>query len=343
VKEWNFAKNMAADCESTDWALVIILTLLCILIAIREIQEKLEKITKVVVYTILVNYFLAFVYIDFLAEYVTESAGRWAMAIAIVIVLVAVGVFSYREMAFTFALVLMVARGLPLYVSLPFGFLTAVIVGYIVVCGRLADLAEMVVDSAVLAIDIAIGLVAIFANVRDSNAPVDCTSKHINMVLLCTDACQTVVTDDSTSNRAYWIILAGVLAALRIGYVYYYVVCNRPTARTEQDKRRCCPCLQKRTYKDVRLEAVEAAESSVMKKRQSKSDDNDAKELDPNDRYAITDDAPEDEKMDEEEEKPSKKSDDDDNDDSQTDTEQAHTAESKRKESKDSVELEVNA
>lgn len=242
-------------CEAWDWGITVVVTIICVALFGWYRKDRLELLVKVFVYGILIMYFLDFLYIDFLSPYLTSEALRWLAAIAIIVALILAAYISWKELVFTFIMVLMIARGLPIAATLSLSLLSAMVVWAIFCCGKVADLAEVYIDSFTIAINVAIGLVSMFANVRDGNAPDDCDSKHINMLLVCSSTCKSVVVDDETANRAYWIIVAGAIGFGRFLYIYYLTVYNKPTARTTEDKN-CCPCWQKRKYVDIREEAL---------------------------------------------------------------------------------------
>ena len=129
-----------------------------------------------------------------------------------------------------------------------------------------------------------LGLIGLFANTRDANAPDTCVSKHINMFIIVDQECGSILTNIEV--EAPWITYICVVIALAVIRFVALIMgarCLQPVPQSNQRKEAqcgCCPCLKRglppTSDNFSELAKTEAPEGQEMTERSSKHDDDDA-------------------------------------------------------------------
>jgi hypothetical protein len=271
------------SCETWDWIVTPFITVACLGIWFLERRMNPGKLLQLPPVIILTVYFMNYLYVVYLGDYFTSLAAAWIVSAGVAVVLLLGGFFLRQELIGTAVFVFMVTQGMPLYASIPLSILMGVLVWLIIMYQKIADLTEMLFNCIVLSMDIAISIVSMISNARSINAPALCESNHINMFIICSKSCESVLSDDDTTSRYYWGATALVLAVIRFGWLYAINVCNKPPQITKKEKEYswCCCCINgyagpryvtATTTADTATKALECAEKSVKLKKKKKCD-----------------------------------------------------------------------
>jgi hypothetical protein len=233
---------MTSSCVGWDWGIVVILTLLVAAVFLFYCEFVLEKPIQVFAALLLLVYAADYLYLTYLVGYFTTSALGWVLAFLIVGLIYILAYFVNNAWFGTMVVILMLTDGHVWWIaglaSFFGGGFVALVVWYFSGKRQIKDLGDLIVYSLVLSTCLAAGIVGIFANSRDDNAPDACESKHINILFVCDDLCGTVVTNNGISAPYQaWVAMLIVPALLRIAIILVVRGCNSPPARTDAEKR----------------------------------------------------------------------------------------------------------
>ena len=199
-----------------------------VLIFVAKRELYLGAIIRVLNAVLLGVYFGEYIFLVWVQEYVNQESVAIVVAV-IVVIIVLILLYWLDNAALMLGLVVVMASyGLVWWavglISIAFVAFAAVVIWQ----NELSYLSMCMLDSAVLSVDLMASLVGLFTNFWPSNAPLNCGLNHVNMILICQNACGSILTDGNVKWPAYaWGILVGALTAARFFWVYWKEVCGR--------------------------------------------------------------------------------------------------------------------
>ncbi len=227
------------DCAILDWSFTVLITVLCIWIYVRQIEIVLAQPIQAFIALAFLFYAAAFVYLSILVDVVDAAWANWMITFLVLLALYAIAYFVNKEFIAVGLVMLMITNGIPIYYSVLVPILVGAVVVWFTASRKIENLGHMIADAVLLSANIACGAVALFSNWRDANAPDACASRHINMIMVCSESCGSVLTNSEVAQTPKWAWLAVVatIALIRIFIIYAKRICNQPTAVTQQQKK----------------------------------------------------------------------------------------------------------
>ncbi len=227
------------DCVILDWTFTWLITVLCIVIYVRQIEIVLAQPVQAFIALAFLFYAASFVYLSILVDVVDAAWANWMITFLVLLALYAIAYFVNKEFIAVGLVMLMITNGIPIYLSILVPVMTGAAVVWFTASRKIENLGHMIADAVLLSANIACGAVAVFSNWRDANAPDACVSKHINMIMVCDESCGSILTNGEVNQlpKWWWLVVVGVIALIRIFIIYATKICNRPTAVTQQQKK----------------------------------------------------------------------------------------------------------
>ena len=249
---------MASDCITWDWILTVAVTLLAIAITWLDRDVKPRKpVIQILIALLFLIYIANYLFIAYFVDIFEQQAAGIAVSVLIVL---AAYVIAYRvNFAFIGVLLvgILISRGWTPWASITISLFVAGLVTALVVYSEVENMGHLLANSLALAASITVGAIGIFANARDMNAPEECASRHINMIIVCDKHCGSILTDEELDG-AYWAVVIAVaaLGVTRTLLIYFTRVANVPSANTDSEKQKqkrlgicwhCCMCCTPQT------------------------------------------------------------------------------------------------
>lgn len=250
-------------CVSGDWVLNVLAFAYTLFAYVAKRELYIGPLFRLADAVLLSIYLVEFVFLAYLQDYFSAVG---ATMIAILIVMLVLILLHYLDSSALLIgiLFLMSSYGLVWWLSGMLSIIVATGIACIIWYNELDYLSICFMDSGIISMVLLLSLVGIFTNFWPSNAPANCSSGHVNMVMVCENSCGCVLTDGSLKFSPWtWGVIVLVLTATRFVWVLYYEVCGKsarvkkdyeeqfPPRTTScfccnaEDRRDCCFCMSK--------------------------------------------------------------------------------------------------